>query len=183
MIDMQVNRELQGEVVARAACGLPWETALGGLDQAEFPMLAALDPYGDAVFNHQQIPALLRELDQLPPERGGMWVGEVRTLCELVLQRRPHHYLLFIGDLCRTALRFSGAGLVALVLTYSSEVQRPTPAIPDIGHNPHAAYAGLRPAEQRRAASSGRRGSAGYARDIRGMILDDVAGGARRKPR
>lgn len=94
---MQVNRELQGEVVARASCGLPWETALSGLDQVAFPMLGALDPYGDAVFNHRQIPALLRELDQLPSDLGGTWLAEVRTLCELAL-RRPHHYLLFIGD-------------------------------------------------------------------------------------
>lgn len=113
---MQVNREVQGEVVARATCGLPWETALGDLDQAAFPMLGALDPYGDAVFNHRQIPALLRELDQLPSERGGAWVAEVRTLCELVL-RGLHHYLLFIGDLCQMAPpRFGRLGLVALVL-------------------------------------------------------------------
>lgn len=57
----------------------------------------ALDPYGDAVFNHPQIPALLRELDQLPLERAGTWVAEVRALCELAL-RKPHHYILFIGD-------------------------------------------------------------------------------------
>jgi hypothetical protein len=94
---MQVNQELQGKVVARAACGLPSETALGSLDQAAFPTLGALDPYGDAVFNHRQIPALLRELDQLPPEAGGAWVAEVRTLCELAL-REPHRYILFIGD-------------------------------------------------------------------------------------
>ena len=52
--------------MARAACGLPWETALDGLDQAAFPMLGALDPYGDAVFNHRQIPALLREAMNCP---------------------------------------------------------------------------------------------------------------------
>jgi hypothetical protein len=94
---MRANRELQGEVVARAGCGLPWETALGGLDQAAFPMLGALDPYGDAVFNHRQIPALLGELDRLPIEHGGAWVAEVRALCEVAL-RKPHHYILFIGD-------------------------------------------------------------------------------------
>jgi hypothetical protein len=94
---MRVNRELRGVVVARAGCGLPWETTLRGLDQAAFPMLGALDPYGDAVFNHRQIPALLGELDRLPVERGGEWVAEVRALCEVAL-RRPHHYILFIGD-------------------------------------------------------------------------------------
>ncbi len=94
---MRVSRELRGEVVARAGCGLPWETTLGGLDQAAFPMLGALDPYGDAVFNDRQIPALLVELDRLPAERGGAWVAEVRALCEVAL-RGTHHYILFIGD-------------------------------------------------------------------------------------
>lgn len=55
---MQVRRGLSGPVVARAVCGLAWETALGDLDQAAFPLLGALDPYGDAVFNRRQIPAM-----------------------------------------------------------------------------------------------------------------------------
>lgn len=94
---MQVNREIHGKTVARARCGLPWEITLAGLDQAAFPLLGALDPYGDAVFDQRQIPALLRELDQLPAERGGTWVDEVRTLADLVLYG-THRYLLFIGD-------------------------------------------------------------------------------------
>lgn len=94
---MRVNRELKGAVVARATCGVPWEITLACLDQEAFPMLGALDPYGDAVFNHRQVPALLRELDQLPAERGGDWVDEARTLCDLVL-KGAHRYLLFIGD-------------------------------------------------------------------------------------
>ena len=60
-------------------------------------MLGALDPYGDAVFNHRQIPALLKELDNLPQECGGAWAVEVRTLCDLTL-RGMHRYLLFVGD-------------------------------------------------------------------------------------
>jgi hypothetical protein len=94
---MRVSQEFSGRVVARAGCGLPWEITLGGLDQAAFPMLGALDPYGDAIFNHRQIPALLAELDRLPVERGGAWVAEVRALCEVASQR-AHRYILFIGD-------------------------------------------------------------------------------------
>ena len=94
---MRVSQELNGEVLARAGCGLPWEITLGDLDRATFPVLGALDPYGDAVFNHRQIPALLGELDRLPAERGGAWVAEVRALCEVAL-RGPHRYVLFIGD-------------------------------------------------------------------------------------
>jgi hypothetical protein len=97
VISIQVRRELCGQVAARAACGLSWETALGDLDQAAFPLLGALDPYGDAVFNRRQIPALLRELDRLPPERSDAWADEARTLCGLVLQM-VHHYLVFVGD-------------------------------------------------------------------------------------
>ena len=77
---MQVRQEVAGPVVARAACGLAWETVVGDLDQAAFPLLCVLDPYGDAVFNGRQIPALLRELERLPSERGGAWVDEVRAL-------------------------------------------------------------------------------------------------------
>jgi hypothetical protein len=57
MINVRVDREILGEVVARAACGVPWGAAVDGLDQAKFPLLGALDPYGDAVFNRRQIPA------------------------------------------------------------------------------------------------------------------------------
>lgn len=94
---MIVSRELRGEVVARAGCAVPWEIALVGMNQAAFPMLGALDPYGDAVFNRLQIPALLEELDRLPVERGGAWVAEARALCEVAL-REPHHYIVFVGD-------------------------------------------------------------------------------------
>ena len=94
---MKVTRELQGEVVARAGCELPWETTVAGLDQAAFPLLGALDPVGDAVFNRRQIPALLEELDRLPAELGGAWVTELRVLCDVAL-RKPHRYILFLGD-------------------------------------------------------------------------------------
>lgn len=94
---MQVRHELSGEVVARAACGLAWHTTLGDLDQSAFPLLGALDPYGDAVFNRRQIPALLQELDRLPREQGGAWADEVRALCGLMLQK-VHRYLVFVGD-------------------------------------------------------------------------------------
>ena len=75
--------------MARATCGL--ETTLADLDQAAFPMLGALIPYSDAVFNHRQISALLSGLDRLPPERAGAWVAEVRTLGDLSL-RGTHLY-------------------------------------------------------------------------------------------
>ncbi|MFC0540169.1 hypothetical protein [Kutzneria chonburiensis] len=97
MIDMQVRRELCGEVVARAAAGIAWDTTLGDLDRATFPLVGALIPYGDTVFNHLQAAELLLELDRLPAHHGGAWVDEARALCDLVL-RKAHHYLVFVGD-------------------------------------------------------------------------------------
>ncbi|MEU5347159.1 MULTISPECIES: hypothetical protein [unclassified Streptomyces] len=60
-------------------------------------MLWALDPYGDAVFNHRQVPLLLAELDRLPSVCGGDWVGQARELCQAV-QQKVHRYLWFVGD-------------------------------------------------------------------------------------
>ncbi|MFF2432035.1 hypothetical protein [Streptomyces mirabilis] len=93
---MQVRGDL-GDVVARAGCGLDWFALLAKLDQAAFPMLSALDPYGDAVFNVRQVPLLLAELERLPAERGGQWVQEVSELCQVV-ERDTHRYLWFVGD-------------------------------------------------------------------------------------
>jgi hypothetical protein len=98
MIGIEVRRELRGEVLARAAGDLlPWEITLSQLDQTSFPLLGAVDPYGDAVFNRRQIPAVLDELARLPTELGGPWVAEVRTLAGMA-QSRPHRYLVFVGD-------------------------------------------------------------------------------------
>jgi hypothetical protein len=93
---MQVSGD-QGKAVATAACGLRWGTTVRHLDRAAFPLLGALDPYRDAVFDHRRIPALLEELDRLPTELGGAWVSEVRTLCAIVLEK-PDLQLWFIGD-------------------------------------------------------------------------------------
>ena len=55
-----------GNVVARAEGGVEWTAAFADLGPAGFPMLWALTPYGDAVFNQRQVPLLLSELDRLP---------------------------------------------------------------------------------------------------------------------
>jgi hypothetical protein len=96
MIGMSVRGD-RGNVVARAECGLEWFQTLADLDPVEFPMLAGLDPYADAVFNSRQVPVLLAELDRLPAERGGPWVDAVRDLCRVAGQR-VHRYVWFVGD-------------------------------------------------------------------------------------
>ena len=87
----------RGNVVARAEAGVEWTVAFAELDPAVFPMLWALTPYGDAVFNHRQVPLLLAELDRIPVGCGGGWVGQARELCQ-VLERGTHRYLWFVGD-------------------------------------------------------------------------------------
>ncbi|MFD5632633.1 hypothetical protein ACFWJM_00585 [Streptomyces sp. NPDC127077] len=87
----------RGDVVACAEAGVEWTAGFADLNAMEFPMLWALTPYGDAVFNQRQMPLLLAEFDRLPAGLGGDWVGQARELCQVV-ERGPHLYLWFIGD-------------------------------------------------------------------------------------
>ncbi|WP_202512157.1 hypothetical protein [Streptomyces sp. SID3343] len=87
----------RGDVVAHARIGVEWTDVSEALDPVGFPMLWALDPYGDAVFNQRQIPLLQAELDRLPAACGGEWVAQARDLCQVVRQG-VHLYLWFIGD-------------------------------------------------------------------------------------
>ncbi|MEU6922446.1 hypothetical protein [Streptomyces sp. NPDC046631] len=86
-----------GDIVARAKAGVEWTAAFADLDPADLPMLRALTPYGDAMFNQRQLPLLLVELDRLPATRGGAWVVQARELCQVV-EHGSHLYLWFIGD-------------------------------------------------------------------------------------
>ncbi|MEV8103065.1 MULTISPECIES: hypothetical protein [unclassified Streptomyces] len=86
-----------GDIVARAKAGVEWTAAFADLDPADFPMLRALTPYGDAMFNQRQLPLLLVELDRLPATRGGAWVVQARELCQVV-EHGSHLHLWFIGD-------------------------------------------------------------------------------------
>ncbi|GAA3863865.1 hypothetical protein ACFVIL_00600 [Streptomyces sp. NPDC127159] len=93
---MQVRGD-QGDLVASTRAGVEWTDALAELDPAAFPMLTALIPYGDAMFNHRQVPLLLTELDRLPDACGGAWAVQAREMCQVVLNG-PHRYLWFLGD-------------------------------------------------------------------------------------
>ncbi|MET9384334.1 hypothetical protein ABZY09_25505 [Streptomyces sp. NPDC002928] len=83
--------------MASAEAGVEWTAGFAYLNPTEFPMLWALTPYGDAVFNQRQMPLLLAELDRLPTDLGGDWVEQARELCQVV-ERGLHLYLWFIGD-------------------------------------------------------------------------------------
>jgi hypothetical protein len=96
VINLAVRGDL-GDVVARAEAGVEWTNAFADLASSEFPMLFALTPYGDAMFNQRQMPLVLAELDRLPAACGGEWVAQARELCQVV-ERGTHLYLWFIGD-------------------------------------------------------------------------------------
>ncbi len=96
MINLAVRGD-SGDVVAHAEAGVEWTAAFADLDQANFPMLFALTPYGDAMFNQRQMSLLLAELDRLPAAYGGEWVAQARELCQIV-ECGSHLYLWFIGD-------------------------------------------------------------------------------------
>ncbi|MFG2480804.1 hypothetical protein [Streptomyces fagopyri] len=98
MINLEVRGD-SGDVVARARAGtgVEWTDAFAALDTVRFPMLWALIPYGDAVFNQRQVPLLPAELDRLPAACAGDRVGQARELCQVVGQGQ-HLYLRFVGD-------------------------------------------------------------------------------------
>ncbi|WP_053849997.1 hypothetical protein [Streptomyces sp. NRRL B-24085] len=96
MINLVVRGD-SGRAVARAEAGVEWTVGFPDLSATEFPMLWALTPYGDAVFNQRQIPLLLAELDRIPAACGGEWVEQARELCQVV-ERGTHLYLWFVGD-------------------------------------------------------------------------------------
>lgn len=96
MINIAVRGD-SGNVVASARAGLEWAAGFAELDPAEFPMLWALTPYGDAIFNQRQVPLLVAELGRLPVDLGGDWVAQAFELCQVV-ERGLHLYLWFIGD-------------------------------------------------------------------------------------
>ncbi|MFD6420530.1 hypothetical protein [Streptomyces sp. NPDC060198] len=96
MIGMEVRGDTL-EVVARATTRVEWADAFAELDTARFPMLAALTPYGDAVFNGRQVPLLTAELDRMPAAWGGDWVEQARAMCRIV-EAGSHLYLWFVGD-------------------------------------------------------------------------------------
>jgi hypothetical protein len=87
------------DVVLRS--DVPFVIPLALADRRRFPVLWAVDPHGDAIFNSRQMRAICDEIDLLldevldPRERDGL--VEARTMCEEGV-RRHHRYLWFVGD-------------------------------------------------------------------------------------
>jgi hypothetical protein len=71
------------------------------IGDARFPMLRYVDPYGNTIFNGQQMYPLLEELDRLAGEYSSVeendLLAQVRELA-VHCRDHPHKFLRFIGD-------------------------------------------------------------------------------------
>ena len=100
-ITMWVRKEMpaRGDRIDEGA--LAWKVPQGVLNFRDTPLLVAVDPYGDTVFNRFQIERQLpREVEFL---REHLDLGSQPMLAELerlmaVATEHVHRYLWFIGD-------------------------------------------------------------------------------------
>ena len=76
------------------------EKFLPAYDATEFQCLRFVDPYGDTVFNHLQIPQLVSELETLLRQKCEPDVEHhLRAVLDFVRQDHGvHTYLRFYGD-------------------------------------------------------------------------------------
>lgn len=99
-VTIRVRRE-RGERVDDSG-GIGWKVPPDVLNVLDTPLLIAVDPYGDTVFNRLQIQRQLpREVEYLRAQLTGAEV--VAMLDELerlmaVATQRVHRYLWFVGD-------------------------------------------------------------------------------------
>ena len=100
-ISMWVRKEMpdRGERLDEGA--VPWKVPEGLLNLRDTPLLVAVDPYGDTMFNRLQIERQLpREVEfvrsRLAADRQPM-VDELERLMGVATER-VHRYLWFVGD-------------------------------------------------------------------------------------
>lgn len=91
-----------GTVLEEVVMDRSFNPVLKGIDRKRFPVMGALDPYGDTSLNYLQCNLLLDELrdgeDFLnQAEVKDSAVSELARLCN-VTRAKPHRQLLFIGD-------------------------------------------------------------------------------------
>jgi hypothetical protein len=72
------------------------EVQLPAYDDARFPYLRLIDPYGDTVFGSYQMVAVIPELEALLAERPSAEIAAVLSAARQCVGRRL--YLWFIGD-------------------------------------------------------------------------------------
>lgn len=99
---MWVRKEMP-EAGARIEEGsVPWRVPDGVLNFRDTPLLIAVDPYGDTVFNRfqieRQLPREVAYLRQPMTAAGqGDMLDELERLMALATER-VHRYLWFVGD-------------------------------------------------------------------------------------
>ncbi len=102
---MGINVELRDEtwrVLYRLDGALPQSLSFytGESEQREFPLTSGIDPYGDTIFNHRQMPQFFFQWKVLSSEFQGrekVLMDEVFRLAQRC-QSEVHVYLAFIGD-------------------------------------------------------------------------------------
>lgn len=70
--------------------------ALPDFDDARYPLLRLIDPYGDTIFNSYQMTGLIPELAARLEETNHQVLAEVIALAERCRTRRS--YFVFLGD-------------------------------------------------------------------------------------
>ncbi|GAA5014893.1 hypothetical protein GCM10023317_53860 [Actinopolymorpha pittospori] len=99
---MWVRKEMPARGDRLDEGSVPWEVPDGVLNFRDTPLLVAVDPYGDTVFNRFQIERQLpREVTYLRQQLSH--AGAVEMLDELerlmaLATERVHRYLWFVGD-------------------------------------------------------------------------------------
>lgn len=102
-ISMWVRKELSepGERIDESGA-IAWKVPHDVLNLRDTPLLIAVDPYGDTVFNHFQIERQLP--DEIEFLRGKLTDSDSSTMFDelerlmTVACERVHRYLWFIGD-------------------------------------------------------------------------------------
>ncbi|WP_332642323.1 hypothetical protein [Aeromicrobium sp.] len=100
-ISMWVRREMPGKGERLDEGSLPWKVPQGVLNLRDTPLLVAVDPYGDTMFNRLQIERQLpREVEFVRAQLGTDWqpmLDELERLMDVATER-VHRYLWFVGD-------------------------------------------------------------------------------------
>lgn len=101
-VSMWVRDEMPERSERIAEGAVPWKVPGGVLNLRDSPLLVAVDPYGDTVFNRfqieQQLPREIAYLRQhLTSNADVAMLDELDRLADLATER-VHRYLWFVGD-------------------------------------------------------------------------------------
>ena len=96
-----IKQNEQNEVLTRSEANFaPVYNALAQIgDASQYPILSTVDPYGDTVFNHLQVPQLAAELERLKSESPSQQVGKtIEDILTFLSGWKRREYLRLVGD-------------------------------------------------------------------------------------